>query len=217
MNRLTTYRVAIGPTARSMAWTPLCASAVLSLSVVVGMTLTRRPELPQILMVVRLAGVLLSLGAPFVLDDPAAATVASAPLTLLERRGLRGGLAFAAVLPVWALILGYAAVRMDGGLPLAAFTLETSAWLAFSFVVAAASIARGHIGGPSGAVALLLAHWSLPLIPERWSPLAGAPGQPGWGSAHLRWGAVLVAALCVTIVLSLDPARAKMRARLRRA
>jgi hypothetical protein len=201
-----------------MMWSPLCASAALSVGLVVALTWSRPPELQQIIDIVRRSGFFLALGAPFLLEDPAAPTIASSPTTLLVRRGLRLGIGFGAIAPVWAAILGYAAVRMDGGgLPVGSLTLEFAAMLMVGVVVAAGSIARGYAGGPSGAVALFLLSWTLPWIPRRWTLLGGAPGDGEWAAAHLRWAVALAVALCFTIAFSVDPARRGLRARFRHA
>jgi fluoroquinolone transport system permease protein len=201
-----------------MMWSPLCASAALSVVLVAALTWSRPPELQQIIDIVRRSGFFLALGAPFLLEDPAASTIASSPTTLFERRCLRLGIGVGAVAPAWAAILGYAAVRMDGGgLPVGALTLEFVAILMVGFVLSAGSIARGYAGGPSGAVALFLLSWALPWMPNRWTLLGGAPGDRAWAAAHLRWAAAVAVALCLTIAFSLDPSRRGLRARFRHA
>jgi hypothetical protein len=199
-----------------MMWSPLCASAALAVGLVVALTWSRPPELQQIIDIVRRAGFFLALGAPFLLEDPAASTIASSPTTLFVRRSLRLGIGICAIVPVWAAILGYAALRMDGGaLPVGALTLEFAAILMVGFVLAAGSIARGYAGGPSGAVALFLLSWALPWLPHRWTLLGGSPGDDEWAAAHLRWALAVSLALCLTIAFSLDPARRGLRARFR--
>jgi hypothetical protein len=199
-----------------MMWSPVCASAALSVGLVVALTWSRPPELQQIIDIVRRAGFFLALGAPFLLEDPAATTIASSPTTLFVRRSLRLGIGIGAIVPVWAAILGYAAVRMDGGgLPAGALTLEFAAILMIGFVLSVGSIARGYAAGPSGAVALFLLSWALPWVPHRWALLGGAPGDGEWAAAHLRWAVAVAVALCLTIAFSLDPARRGLRARFR--
>ena len=200
-----------------MEWTPLVASAVLAMTVAVAATFVRAPDPFQAIDVLRRAGVFLALGTAFFMDDPAAVTVASMPATLLARRSLRLAIGLSVVVSVWAAVVGYVAVRMNGGgLPVGALTLETGAALMVGFAVAAVAISNGYAGGPSGAVSLFLLSWLMPLIPARWSLVAGAPGDADWSAAHLRWGVVLVVATATTLALSLDPARRRIFRQLRR-
>ena len=199
-----------------MMWSPSGASAAISTGLVVALTWNHPPELQQTIDIVRRAGFFLALGAPFLLEDPAASTIESSPTTLFVRRSLRLGIGISAIIPVWAAIIGYAAVRMDGGgLPVGALTLEFAAILMVGSVLAAGSIALGYPGGPSGSVALFLLSWALPWMPHRWTLLGGAPGDAEWAAAHLRWAAAVAMALGLTIAFSLDPARRGLRARFR--
>jgi hypothetical protein len=199
-------------------WSPLGISAALSVVITIALTWSRPPELQQAIDVARRVAFVLALGAPFILDDPAASTLAGSPTSLLARRSIRLGIGVCAIAPIWGAILAYAAVRMDGGgLPLGALTLEFAAMLMVGFVISVASIAGGYFGGPSGAVALFLLSWALPFIPHRWGLLSGVPGDTEWGAAHLRWGLVVVVGALFTLSFSLDPARRRLRARVRHA
>lgn len=157
------------------------------------------------LMLVRAAGVIAVLGAAFVLDDEAAATLEASPSTLAWRRGLRVGAAIALVSVPWT-----AAVwRVDAHgteLPIGGLTLELGTLLALALAAAAAVTRWSGATDPGVAttpVVFVVVLGAFQLPPRL--ALYGAPG-PGWDAAHARWWTLLAATALLLLWLSRDPA-----------
>jgi hypothetical protein len=204
----------IGPTARTIRWIAFLGAAVAADLTLVAARgeLSRTGHLP--LLPVRVAAVLLCLGAAFFLDDEAGITVEPVPLGLLRRRGIRLALGCLATAVAWATSLWIASLLAASGgplrpLPLAGLTVEAAALLTVTLATAAVAARRfgpdrgGIVAGPSllafvMAVATFGRHW--PLFLE-------SSSDPGWNAAHARWGWILATALIVLVLASLDPAR----------
>src|SRR5436190_2046209 len=128
----------VPPTARTIRWLALVAAATAADLVL----LVARGELSTGTVVslepLRVAAVLLCLGAAFLLDDEAGATVESAPTSLMFRRGVRLMIGIPATGIAWgtALWIGSAfaasgaSPSMHRSLQAAAITLEAAALLA---------------------------------------------------------------------------------------
>jgi hypothetical protein len=213
-------RVAIlllAPTARTIRWLAILAAAVaagLALWAAKG-ELSRAATVP--LLPFRVSAILLCLGAAFVLDDDAGATVESAPTDLLVRRGLRLLLAIPVVAMAWGTVLwiGSAAAgsgtgrSMRGPLPAWALSLEAAALLAVTLAAAAVGTrALGHGKGGTAAGPMLLVFVMCMVAIDRYWPLfVASPADSGWAMAHARWALILLAAVIVLVGASLDPAR----------
>ncbi len=177
----------VRPTVRSLSWAPLAAAGALAFGLL-GLTDQGLTEL-------RLAAIGICVGAAFILDDAAAATVASAPTPLLVRRALRVGLASAPLAALWALLSWLA-----GGAASWAVSLELAAMLALTLAAAAVATrlrGAGRGGAAAGPALLVLLSAAYLLLPSRWGPL---PRRPT-GSA-LDGG---------TSTLGPDPARRRAR------
>lgn len=197
----------VRPTVQSASWAPLagagaCALAILDLG---------DPSIGRL----RLAAIVLCVGSAFVLDDAAAATVASAPTPLWARRALRVVLALIPLAALWA--LGW---WLADGVASWALSLELGAMLALALAAAAlaAQIRGDGRGGVAAGPALLalLATAYLLLPPRLWLFPAG-PEDPLWAPAHQRWALVLAAGLLGLTLASRDPAAAPRVPRLRRS
>jgi hypothetical protein len=207
----------VGPTARTMRWTALLGGAAAAVLTVVAARGELSRGVPLSLLPVRVAAVLLCLGAAFLLDDEAGATVEPAPVGLLARRGLRivlGGLATTAA---WGTAVWIASRLVGSGplprqLPIAGLTIEAAALLAVTLAAAAVAIRRiGHDRGGIVAGPTLLAFiMAVATFGRHWPLFLESSSDPGWDAAHLRWASILAASVLVLIVASLDPARRPM-------
>lgn len=191
---------------RTVRWQPLPTAALAAALLLGWADLTGRDGSVWLL---RAVAVLLAAGAAYVLDDEAGALTAAVPVALGVRRGVRLLATAVAWGLAWGAALAYAQERLGpGGLPARDLTLEAAALLLLT--LAAAAVAGGRAAAPAVAV-LLLASVRLP---QRWSLLAGVPGDASWASAHWRW--LLLGALAA-LVLALASRDAAAPALLRRA
>ena len=135
---------------------------------------------------VRLGAVALCLSAAFLLDDPAADTVASAPSSLAFRRAHRLLLWVPVLAALWALLLWYA-----GAPAVVARSLELAALLAVT--LAAAAGLGGVVAGPT-VLGVVVAGWTLATC---WPVVNGV-----WIS-----GALLAVGVSALVLMSRDPGR----------
>lgn len=161
------------------------------------------------LLLLRAVGVVAVLGAAFVFDDEAAATVEASPSTLAWRRSLRVLTAGLLVSVPWAA----ATWRLEAhgtDTPWAGLTLEVGALLALALATAAAvsrwsaPIDPGVATTPVVFVVVLGAFQ----LPEKLA-LYGAPGT-GWDAAHARWSVLLAAATLLLLWCCRDPAARRL-------
>lgn len=194
---------AVPATARSMAWAPFTVAS----GSVVGLVVAQRPWDGQQLSLglVRLALVLVAIGAALALDDAAANTLACTPTSLLWRRGVRlalaaGAGAGAAVTVVALFAVG--ATGGTGGVPLDRLVVEGAGILLLAMALSTA------VGGDRGAFLFAVGVLGAVVVQQRWpawSLFPMAPGAPGWSRAALVWGAVAAASAGALFVFSLDP------------
>ncbi len=215
----------VRPTARTIRWLALAGGVVATQLVIWAVKSELSREVPIPLTPLRMAAVLLCLGAAFTLDDDAGATVEPSVASLIVRRGIRLALALPVLGVAWGVALLTASRLAASGvrtapvvprpLPIAALTLEASAMLAVTLAAAAVgtrSLGHGK-GGVAAGPALLAFVLTMASIQPYWPLFPNAPFEPGWAAAHARWALILVAAIVVLAGCSLDPAR---RLRMRR-
>lgn len=161
------------------------------------------------LMLLRGVAALLALGAAFLLDDPAANTVAGSPTSLAWRRSHR--LALLAMLVGTPWTLAVLAVQSRGtDVPIAGLTLELATLLAVG-LAAGAIITRWTDAPEPGVfaapltVGILLTAFRLP---EQCALFV--PRGPLWGPAHERWALVLAAAVLAFLQCTRDPAHPRL-------
>lgn len=190
-------------TIRAVPWGPLLGGAALGLALV----LLGSDDIGSLMLRLRFAAVLVCAGAAYVVDDPAAATLACSPTPLLGRRTLRVAGAVAAAGAAWGALL--VAVRWaagPGGWTPAALTLQAAALLASALTMAvlASRFAPDGRGGVAGSASVLVLALVSIALPHGWSPFSS--GDTG---STVRTVALLATALVLFVMTSLDPARAK--------
>jgi hypothetical protein len=161
----------------------------------------------------RIAGVGLAAATSYVLDDRAAATVGSSPLTLVERRALRLGVVVPMIATWWMVAVGLLSVRLVAPLPPTShLVLELATYTA---VGTAASVwlqrrSDDGEGGIAGAVvvATLFSSSILPL--PAWWPL-GSSGTDAVLSLRLAFVAAVIALVAGSLDLGWRPARRRAR------
>jgi fluoroquinolone transport system permease protein len=215
------------PTARTIRWPAVIAGAAAAQLVLwAGKGELSSPE-GSSLMPLRIAAVLLCLGAGFIVDDDAGVTVEPVVASLAVRRGLRLLLAIPVLGLGWAVTIGVASRLGASGpktgpptyhsLPAAGLTLETAAFLSVALAAGAAAVrwvGHGRAGVTAGPVLLAFVMAMLSIGPY-WPLFLGA-SAPGWGAAHVRWAGILAVAAILSAVFSLDPARRSRILRRRR-
>jgi hypothetical protein len=169
----------------------------------------------------RMAALLLCLGAVFLLDDPAAVTVASVPSSLRYRRSLRVLLVSPIVAAAWIGQLVYVFVHTtnllhrdtEGLLPVWGLTLEMVAMMMTGLAIAAVAarwVPEG-LGGVAAGPTLLVLLGAAMFLPGRWSLFVGSADDPQWFASHIRWAVVAVLATLLLHYASRDPAAGRPR------
>jgi hypothetical protein len=164
----------------------------------------------------RMAALLLCLGAVFLLDDPAAVTVASVPSPLRYRRSLRVLLVAPIVAAAWIGQLTYVFVHTtnllhgdtDGLLPVWGLTLEMVAMMLTGLAIAALStrwVPEG-LGGVAAGPTLLVLLGAAIFLPDRLALFLGSADDPQWAASHVRWAVIAVLASLALAYFSRDPA-----------
>lgn len=212
MTSLSLRAPALRPTVQSMSWLPLLGAAAIA-GVAMWLIDPAGDEVAA-LTALRLTAFLLAAGAAFALDDPAATTLASSPTALSVRRWhhlMPLGLAWAAL---WAVALATAnALGGDGGISVAAPTLEAAGMLTLALAVAAIAMPYvpegrgGIVAGPALTLAMLGALVAQTLHPGLATLFPLSPTASEWGASHARWALLLVASTVAIVIASLDPAR----------
>jgi fluoroquinolone transport system permease protein len=164
----------------------------------------------------RLAAVALCIGAVFLLDDPAAVTVASVPVPLPYRRGLRLLVGAPIVAAAWVGYSVYVVVHTtnllhgdtEGLLPFWALTIEMAAMMMTALAIAAAAtrwVSEG-LGGVAAGPTILALFGAAAFLPYRWTLFPGSVDDPQWSAAHVRWAVIFVLATVLFLHFSRDPA-----------
>ena len=135
-----------------------------------------------------LAAGIVAVGVPFVIEDEAEVTLASAPTSLLVRRLIRLGVSIALVAAIWSLLLWQSA----GG-----WRVPTLALAALAMLAAAAAARYGAVAGALVPPTLLVVAL---MLPRRLDLLDGSRG------ATARWLVLLATGLAAYCAASRDPA-----------
>ncbi|MEW2488340.1 hypothetical protein [Streptomyces sp. NPDC048411] len=135
------------------------------------------------------------------LDDPAARTTVALPVTQALRRGLRMALGLLAFGLFWGASAVLARLGVAAGareaFPVGALAMEGAALASLALSLALLGLRHSAAGSGSvlAAPVLILLLATALLLPDR-SALLPAPGASNGGAASLRWGTLLVLALC---------------------
>ncbi|GGN44444.1 hypothetical protein FHR83_004508 [Actinoplanes campanulatus] len=195
------------PAARATPWTAFLAAAGVGLAIV-AVPAVFRVELTveDLVGLLRAAAVCGALGLAFLLDDPAARTIATVPTPRPLRYAARAGVILPAAAAWWALVLtitGHGAL-----LPLGGVTVEAAALGAVALAVGAVRLRSGDNGGIVAAPAVLVLVVAASRIPPHLA-LYVPPGDERWAAAHHRWAALLAAAVLVSVWAAVEPVRAR--------
>lgn len=196
MTRARQARLLARPTARLASWRALPAAGAVALA----MLQLGGPPVIEL----RMSAVALCIGAAFVLDDPAAQSLAASPTPLLFRRLLRTALLLPLVAGLWAIVLWCAGESFT-----TALTLELLTMLVVTLAAAALAaplVPDGRGGLAAAPVLLIVLAAALLMLPPAWTLFALDPADPAWQASHLRWTLLLAAAAAIFLAASRDPA-----------
>ncbi len=197
---------------RSVRWQPTVAAAGIA-AVVLAVRRDHLAHSAQAILVLRVVALLLAVGVAFALDDRSRRTVQSVPSPAWWRAAGQVSVALVPALAAWIAALGWVSTRV-GDLPVVGLSLEAAALAAVGLGLAA-GLGRWREVPDPGAVAgpaLLVSGLIIAQLPERVALLVG-PGS-SWTAAHLRWSALLAAAVAVMLLAVRDPAaRSPLRRR----
>jgi hypothetical protein len=218
----------VRPTVRSMRWLPVAGSGLVGAVIVFLQTKQSCTlegggscvDLGTRISVVRIAAVLLAVGAGFVLDDPTEDSTGHLPVSLLLRRAVRIGLVMPLLVAFWRVSMWLAARTLDdpGSFPNGDVMLEASALAAVALALAAATapLVPERLGGVAAGPALLGLVVVALFLPYDISIWVQEPVLDRWNGAHDTWAWVLLSAVGVLMFASRDPWRPGARTRLRR-
>lgn len=207
MSRARQARLLARPTARLASWRALPAAGAVAAAIV-------QFDGPHVIEL-RLAAIALCVAAAFMLDDPAAQSLAASPTPLLFRRLLRIALLLPLIAGLWAIVLWRAGEKFTTALTLELLTMLVVTLAAAAIAAPLVPDGRGGLAAAPALLTLLAA--ALLVLPAGWTLFAHDPADPAWQSSHTRWALVLVTAVATLLAASRDPANPRARpARLRR-
>ncbi|GGN92416.1 ABC transporter [Actinoplanes lobatus] len=193
------------PAARATPWTAFLAAAGVGLTIV-AVPAALRVELTaeDLVGLLRAAAVCGALGLAFVLDDPAARTIATVPTPRPLRYAARAGVILPAAAAWWALVLTITGA--GDVLPLGGVTVEAAALGGVALAAGAVRLRSGDSGGIVAAPAVLVLVVAASRIPPKLA-LFVPPGDERWAAAHDRWAVLLAAAVVVSVWAAAEPVR----------
>ncbi len=186
------------PTGRVLSWQPLAQVMV------AGLVFVTIGSQAGVSLRLSIAGAAVAAATAFLVDDPAAVTLAASPTSLPIRRLQRVAVGALAVGFWWTAAVSVATHRA-GGFPLRGRALELGVFVAIALAVSAATATIGDRtpGGIAGAV-FTTACFAMTLLPSRaWLPFPADPSAPG---AAPRLLTALACAVAVLAWASRDPA-----------
>lgn len=218
----------VRPIARSIRWSPLVisgASGAIIVYLQTGDACTIEGAggscvgLGARISIVRIAAVLIAIGAGFILDDPTEETTAHQPVSLFVRRFTRIAVAAPAVLTFWWLSMALAVRTLDdpASFPKGAVSVELVAIVAVALALAALAtpFVPERMGGIAAGPALLGFVVGFLLLPPRLAMFVDDPMHERWSGSHEAWWAILGLAALVLLLSSRDPWRRRLLGALR--
>ncbi len=214
--KLSQIELLVAQKARLVRWKPILGGAVVGFFILYQSSGAWATGSMPAIIPLRLAALVLCLGAVFLLDDPAAVTVASVPSPLRYRRSLRLLLAAPLIATAWAsqgaYVFVHATSRLhrdtDGLLPIVDLTLEMVAMMMAGLAIAALAtrwVSEG-LGGVAAGPTLVVLLGAALFLPHRWTLFPGTVEDPQWAAAHVRWAIIVVLATLLLAYSSRDPA-----------
>ena len=217
LTRVRQITLLLRPTARAMGWSPPLWAAILAILYV----LWEAPNsfIDYRILVLRLGGLLICMGAAFVLDDPTEETIGHVPTPLMLRRSMRIALLLPLVATAWGVLVhlgGEVPRRAGGPLPVGDLTLEAATLLLAALAAAClgARLTSDRLGGIAAAPVVLAFVGAALLLPHDYRLFVGSPSDPRWAEAHEMWRFALGAAAAAFLYLNRSPGGYRM-ARLR--
>jgi len=207
--------------ARGMRWPAIVLSTALAMVIVTFMK--NSGDGYDLLTATRLTIVFIAAGAAMLVDDPATSLTGHSPSPLSFRRVLRLAFGAGVIVISWLASVWYLAGTpralwggsVDGfDFPMLRFSTELVAFVLATIAIAivAGRVAGEDRGGVAGAPGLLAIIMLLARLPGRWAMLT-TPGGERWIDSGRDWTAAACALLALVMLLSLDPARRRLRVR----
>jgi hypothetical protein len=162
------------------------------------------------ILVLRVGGLLLCMGAAFVLDDPTEETIAHVPTPLVFRRSLRIALFLPLIAGAWRVLVylaGEVPLRAGGPMPIGDLTLEATTLLliALSASCLGARLTSDRLGGIAAApIVLALVAMSM-FLPHDYKLIVGSASDPRWAEAHDMWRVAFGGAALAFFYLNKSP------------
>jgi hypothetical protein len=207
----------VRPTAKAMPWRPVIWAAVLAIVYVwkeaPGAYIDYR------VLVLRVAALLVCMGAAFILDDATEDTISHLPSPLLLRRALRVALLLPLVAATWFLLVylaGDVAPRDGGPMPVGDITLEAATLLATALAAACigARVTSDRLGGVAAAPILLAVIAVALFLPGNYKLIISV-GDPRWANVHDTWRMALTVAVVVFVYVNRSPGTYRTMSHLR--
>ena len=168
------------------------------------------------LLVLRVAALLICLGAAFSLDDPTEETIAYVPTPLWMRRLLRVVLVAPIALLYWIVcvkLVGPEPKGMGGPVPMDDITLEATAVFVISMGAASlgAIFASDRLGGIVAAPIILVLALAVVFLPPDHALIVMDPTHERWIPAHDAWRNVLLGAGAGFLLSNRDRGRRRVQ------
>jgi len=205
----------VRPTAKAMPWRPVIWAA--ALAVVYVWKEAPGAYIDYRVLVLRVAALLVCMGAAFVLDDATEDTISHVPSPLLLRRALRVALLLPLAAAIWLFLVNLAgdvAPRDGGPLPIGDITLEAGTLLVTALAAACVGSPSDRLGGIVAAPILLAIVAAALFLPGNFKIIIPV-GDPRWANVHNSWRIALAVALGIFVYVNRSPGAYRTISRIR--